>query len=474
MKLALDNSDPLTLAMAPPPNEKPEERLAREIREERAREVSKRIDAELKLAKAAMKKKQSTVKVLILGQSLSGKSTTIKNFQMTYAQRSWAEQRNSWKAVILLNLARSVNFVVDVLAEELRIARGVYLDQEGGTPPTPHIGLTEQHESLTLRLAPLRQIERDLKMLLGSGSSEFDDTRDKTSHPTGRSNSTLTNLHLRSTSGWKTVLDHIRSPTAGKDRQLQTVASGVIISLKDDIRKLWEDPILQQILRKRHIRLEDTPGFFLRDVDRIASSDYAPSDADVIRARLRTTGVQEYHLTLDRETPSALNWVIYDVAGVFSGHSDRRAAWIPYFKDITTIIFLAPLSAFDETLLEDPTTNSMRDTFSLWKTVCSSKLLADVQIILFLNKTDILQKKLESGVRVGDYLPEFQDRSNDFATVTTWFRRTFSRIYKDNSPPKRALSVHFTSVVDTKATAQTLAAVQAVILRKDVIDAGLL
>ena len=35
---------------------------------------------------------------------------------------------------------------------------------------------------------------------------------------------------------------------------------------------------------------------FLNDVERIASRDYEPSDDDVVRARLRTLGVQEYKI----------------------------------------------------------------------------------------------------------------------------------------------------------------------------------
>lgn len=36
---------------------------------------------------------------------------------------------------------------------------------------------------------------------------------------------------------------------------------------------------------------------FLNDVDRIVARDYEPSDDDVVRARLRTMGVQEYHFS---------------------------------------------------------------------------------------------------------------------------------------------------------------------------------
>ncbi len=39
---------------------------------------------------------------------------------------------------------------------------------------------------------------------------------------------------------------------------------------------------------------------FLNDVDRIAVEDYEPSDDDIVRARLRTMGVQEYRFMFER------------------------------------------------------------------------------------------------------------------------------------------------------------------------------
>lgn len=38
---------------------------------------------------------------------------------------------------------------------------------------------------------------------------------------------------------------------------------------------------------------------FINDSDRIANCDYQPTDDDVIRARLRTLGVQEYRFIFD-------------------------------------------------------------------------------------------------------------------------------------------------------------------------------
>lgn len=70
-------SDPLSAAIAPPPDETPEERERRLRAEEEARRRSESIDRMLKEGERAQRRKK-TVKVLLLGQSESGKSTTLK------------------------------------------------------------------------------------------------------------------------------------------------------------------------------------------------------------------------------------------------------------------------------------------------------------------------------------------------------------------------------------------------------------
>lgn len=81
------------------------------------------------------------------------------------------------------------------------------------------------------------------------------------------------------------------------------------------------------------------------------------------------------------------------------------------------IIFLAPISSFDERLREDRRVNRLEDTYTLWQTLCSLQMLSKTQIILFLNKCDLLEQKLRSGVQVRTHVPSFGDRSNDVETV---------------------------------------------------------
>ena len=72
-------SDPLTVAMLPPSDETPAQKEKRLIAELQAKKVSDGIDEMIR--QESKKKKASAsseVKVLLLGQSESGKSTTLK------------------------------------------------------------------------------------------------------------------------------------------------------------------------------------------------------------------------------------------------------------------------------------------------------------------------------------------------------------------------------------------------------------
>jgi len=62
--------------------------------------------------------------------------------------------------------------------------------------------------------------------------------------------------------------------------------------------------------------------------------------------------------------------------------------------------------------------SKQEDSVLLWKSVCSNKLLANVELVLFLNKCDLLDAKLKSGIRLAKYVKSFGDRPNDLDTVT--------------------------------------------------------
>jgi len=230
----------------------------------------------------------------------------------------------------------------------------------------------------------------------------------------------------------------------------------VLAASKDDIISLWEDEAIRAVLRRRGVRLEDSPGFFLNDTARIATVDYEPTEEDIVRARLRTFGVEEHRFTQENGS----EWYIYDVGGSRS----MRPQWVPYFDDVQAIIFLAPLS-FNQVLDEDKQVNRLEDSIYLWKEVCKNPLLARANIILFFNKMDILRKTLESGIRVETYVPSYGKNPNDVDNVTKYFKDKFRAYHKRLSPRPRTFFCHETSAIDTKATQAVLAGVRDGILR---------
>jgi len=49
----------------------------------------------------------------------------------------------------------------------------------------------------------------------------------------------------------------------------------------------------------------------------------------------------------------------------------------------------------------------------LWRSICANKLLQDVHLVLFLNKIDLLDIQLQSGVRFSQWVPSYKDKNKD-------------------------------------------------------------
>lgn len=77
-------NDPFADLLAPPANETPAERQMREENERAAKLRSDEIDEELKRERATLKSKR-VMKLLLLGQSESGKSTTLRRMSVPLA-----------------------------------------------------------------------------------------------------------------------------------------------------------------------------------------------------------------------------------------------------------------------------------------------------------------------------------------------------------------------------------------------------
>lgn len=83
---------------------------------------------------------------------------------------------------------------------------------------------------------------------------------------------------------------------------------------------------------------------FFEDLDRLFSKEFVPTDQDVLRARLRTTGITETHFDL-----GSLQYRMFDVGGQRS----ERKKWIHCFENVNALLFLVAISGYDQCLAED-------------------------------------------------------------------------------------------------------------------------
>ncbi|KAJ6608250.1 guanine nucleotide binding protein, alpha subunit [Mycena sp. CBHHK59/15] len=460
------SDDPLDAVLRPPPDETPEQAVQRVAREDDARRVSAAIDAALRTERQARRKKR-IVRLLLLGQSESGKSTTLRQFQRLYTPTAFREERILWRAVIQLNIVRSIRTILDALAPAAAPTRraAAALQRCGRLDGDPEAGddaSTVLDDALCLRLLPLRHIEALLiAKLVPPHEDEATHLPDFPDAPASHLNlnGQQPEIFVRPGNRWKGTPQH-----AADEPQ------AVLHALRRDLIALWADPAVRAVLRKRKIRLEEGPGFFLNDLERVTVLNYLPSDDDVLRARLKTVGVSEYTFEMEVATgrETGTEWRIVDVGG-----SRSQVRFLCFFwGGVDAIIFLAPISGFDQVLSEDRTVNRLEDSVLLWKAVCSNKMLANVDLVLFLNKCDILERKLRR-VLVR-YVRSYAERENTFEAVSQYLRSKFSAIHRECSPNPRKFYAFCTSVTDTATTGGIIASVRDMVVRQHLKQSKLL
>jgi len=169
------------------------------------------------------------------------------------------------------------------------------------------------------------------------------------------------------------------------------------------IQGAWNDPILQlAFTKKSQFQLADWADYFFSELPRISSTDYIPSDLDILRCRIRTTGVSE--ISFDSNN---INFRLVDVGG----QRNERRKWIHCFEGVQAVLFVGAISEYDQVILEDDHTNRFIETLRLFQEICNTRFFQDTPIVLFLNKNDLFEKKLSKSP-LSACFPEFKGGDN--------------------------------------------------------------
>ncbi|KAJ7723408.1 G-protein alpha subunit-domain-containing protein [Mycena metata] len=447
---------------------------SREISESPVSEIALKQVPEKNAAPLHAHNREPGVRLLLLGQSESGKSTLLRQFQRMYDHENFEKQRISRRPIIQSNIINSIRTIISAVAPKIispRIDSGRSSPAEASVdsisvPGSIAISAPEgpgnsssDIEALAATLLPLLDAEDGYER----GPSVVQNLAGQLIPlPAVEMNAEQTYEVVRRS-------DASRVPFIGS-KELETETQLRLQSMCGAVVRLWKNPDVQAILKTKKIHLEDNPGFFLDDLSRVTAADYVPSADDVIMSRVETTEPSQHTFEMqpNGHTPSS-TWSIIDVGG----SKTQRHKWLTFFENVNAIIFLAPLSGFDQCLAEDSTINRIEDSWTIWKEICSSILLAQVDLILFLNKYDVLERKLKAGIQLSKHIAGYQDRSNDVKTASAYLKNKFTAIHESHSSKRRSLHSFFTSVTDASSVS-LVSTVRDMVVRQNLVTSDLL
>nr|XP_024647737.1 LOW QUALITY PROTEIN: guanine nucleotide-binding protein G(olf) subunit alpha [Macaca nemestrina] len=224
----------------------------------------------------------------------------------------------------------------------------------------------------------------------------------------------------------------------------------------DHVKKLWDDEGVKACFeRSNEYQLIDCAQYFLERIDSVSLVDYTPTDQDLLRCRVLTSGIFETRFQVDK-----VNFHMFDVGG----QRDERRKWIQCFNDVTVLLYVAACSSNKHDDREDNNTNQAERAPSiLFESHLENRWLRTISIILFLNKQDMLAEKVLAGKsKIEDYFPEYanytvpEDATPDagedpkVTRAKFFIRDLFLRISTATGEGKHYCYPHFTCAVDTE------------------------
>ncbi|KAJ3222086.1 hypothetical protein HDU81_010148 [Chytriomyces hyalinus] len=400
---------------------------------------SKAIDRDLQLERRRQET-EHVIKLLILGSGESGKSTILKQMKIIHGVGFSSQEVVLSRSAILLNMLTSMISLIHAM-DTLEIPYGFQV-------PT----LEEAKEAYAQLVAQNEACHS--KTAIESSDEHVNDRKlDDTCTAKQDVIACLASKEYRSTT---------RKSDLSESAKLIIAAGGVEFGFRGGeigedvlgaITELWEDSGVQYCYSRRNeFRLLDSCAYWMKHRDRICMESYVPTQEDMLNMRIMTINVTETKFVVRGN-----KWAVYDVGG----QRTERKKWAQHFDDVHAIIYVCPVSGYDQVINEDAKTNQVIESLNLFETTCNHPLFKETDVILFLNKIDILKEKIKTQP-VADYFPDFADNQT-FENVSNYFIQKFQSLNK--YPNEKKIYPHLTWATNTDQIRFVFAAVSAIIMK---------
>lgn len=232
-------------------------------------------------------------------------------------------------------------------------------------------------------------------------------------------------------------------------------------NIKDWVSQLWlKDEGIQKVYdRRSEMQLLDSAKYLFNNIERIAPEDYNCTQDDILRARLRTSGIVERKFKIQ-----GVDFKFLDVGG----QRNERRKWIHCFENVTSVIFVTAISEFDQVLYEDEQVNRLQESLFVFSEMCNNTYFQETAMILFLNKIDLFEEKI-SKVSLKVCFDDYKG-DNEFEDASAFITEKFKEL-ADSS--EKMIFCHLTCATDTENVDKVFEACKLVILKDNLEKLGL-
>uniref|UniRef100_A0A6A7GE84 G protein, Alpha subunit family member n=1 Tax=Hirondellea gigas TaxID=1518452 RepID=A0A6A7GE84_9CRUS len=235
----------------------------------------------------------------------------------------------------------------------------------------------------------------------------------------------------------------------------------VDFKLAQHIKLLWDDAGIQETYDNRwRYQLSDGTNYFLDRIMEIGAPNFVPDEQDVLRCRVRTTGIVETEFEIDQT-----KFQLFDVGG----QRNERKKWIHCFENVTGIIFVAALSEYDQVLYEDETTNRTMEALDLFDEICNSRWFPNTSMILFLNKRDLFLEKIRK-VPLTVCFADYTGRQ-DYEEGCKFLQEKFE---SRNRVPSKEVYTQITCATDQSNITHVFNSAKDIVIRQSLREGGLM
>ncbi|KAM9939022.1 hypothetical protein OXX80_001497 [Metschnikowia pulcherrima] len=342
---------------------------------------------------------EKDVKILLLGSGESGKSTIVKQMKIIHKDGFSEAESYDYKPFVYKNVLDCIKNIINAIID---FAPDLVAPE--GTSPSPNTNTIQ-------------------------GSK-----------------------HIIPHEDLQAILDYENSVSADDSFDADIAAK---------IAKIYSLPQVLDFIKHNQAKfyLIDSSDYFLSSIDRIAQTDYIPSQADILRTRKKTSGIFDFKFQMGNT-----NIHMFDVGGQRS----ERKKWIHCFDNVTLIIFCVALSEYDQVLLEENSQNRLEESLALFDSVVNSRWFSRTSVVLFLNKIDVFASKLPDSP-LENHFPDYNggDNLNKAVKYILWRFTQVNRSGLNVYP-------HVTQATDTSNIQLVFTALKETILENTLRDSGIL